>query len=350
MKTLFPAKTASIASGLLVCLASSAQASPSLSYSSNAYVYGSLESQYTSALLGDVSFTMRGASDSQYTNGNVARVSYSVPAGANTGGVTDPIYDIVTDYGQYGFSYSGQAQVLNGKLKTELTSSMVDADGNAVDNTTNTDLYSHSSAYWSQQMYIAPTANRQSGSYGAIVVGITLDGSFPASADPNISNDSDAYLSASSSFTDTAGVSYTSSFNISAYPGSWTDGSQTVYKKLLFQYGTPFSLTLDQWISSYGNGIADFFNTGKISSIEIPYAATLETGAQQAGLGSLNELFGHVFNSATQNAENTNWDFGNNGGGFTPPSQVPVPAAMWLFGSGLIGLIGIQRKKQILKG
>jgi len=29
-----------------------------------------------------------------------------------------------------------------------------------------------------------------------------------------------------------------------------------------------------------------------------------------------------------------------------PPSSVPVPAAVWLFGSGLIGLIGIARRKK----
>lgn len=32
-----------------------------------------------------------------------------------------------------------------------------------------------------------------------------------------------------------------------------------------------------------------------------------------------------------------------------PPSGVPVPAAVWLFGSGLLGLIGVARRKQSLK-
>jgi hypothetical protein len=64
----------------------------------------------------------------------------------------------------------------------------------------------------------------------------------------------------------------------------------------------------------------------------------------QAGIGNLNELFGNVYNSATADAENTNWDFGNNGGGFTPP-PVPVPSAVWLFGSGLLGLLGLRKRK-----
>jgi hypothetical protein len=29
------------------------------------------------------------------------------------------------------------------------------------------------------------------------------------------------------------------------------------------------------------------------------------------------------------------------------PSTVPLPAAVWLFGSGLIGLIGIARRKKL---
>ena len=34
------------------------------------------------------------------------------------------------------------------------------------------------------------------------------------------------------------------------------------------------------------------------------------------------------------------------GDGSEPPSQVPVPAAVWLFGSGLIGLVGIARRRK----
>ena len=30
---------------------------------------------------------------------------------------------------------------------------------------------------------------------------------------------------------------------------------------------------------------------------------------------------------------------------FTPVSSVPVPAAVWLFGSGLLGLVGLARRK-----
>jgi hypothetical protein len=32
--------------------------------------------------------------------------------------------------------------------------------------------------------------------------------------------------------------------------------------------------------------------------------------------------------------------------GFTPPTVIPVPAAVWLFGSGLLGLVGVARRKK----
>lgn len=55
-----------------------------------------------------------------------------------------------------------------------------------------------------------------------------------------------------------------------------------------------------------------------------------------------------------------NADFLNNGGniadlsntrafsvdGFDPPAAVPVPAAVWLFGSGLLGLVGVARRSR----
>jgi hypothetical protein len=44
----------------------------------------------------------------------------------------------------------------------------------------------------------------------------------------------------------------------------------------------------------------------------------------------------------------TNYFFGADAGvsGYTDVSAVPVPAAVWLFGSGLIGLIGVARRKK----
>jgi len=83
--------------------------------------------------------------------------------------------------------------------------------------------------------------------------------------------------------------------------------------------------------------------------------------------GTENHAFGATQNLATYNFDGTNftldyhWDAATNNGG-TPlgsamvteydlhlagtVSSVPVPAAVWLFGSGLLGLVGMARRKK----
>ncbi len=342
-----------LAAGLAPTLA---QAAPNLGFSAYASVYGTLNTAYTSPLLGgNVNFSFNGqsASTSNWKGSGtnttgVAAVNYEVvPA---QGGF-DPFYDIITNRGQYSFSYTGQAEVTGTHLHTEMSSSTQDHGvtgtdpGVAANGSNTTSQYSYSTAQWNQQFYVAPTATRAAGSYGALVVGIKLDGGFPALADPSQGNSSWASLQASTSFTDTAGVSYNSSFDISTNSGdsSWT-GSKIVYKKLLFQYGTVFNLNLYQYTGVGNNGAGDFFHTGEISQIELPFGTTLESGAQQAGLGDVGTLYGTVFNSATADAQNTNWDFGNNGGGFTPAVPEPQTWALSLVGLVVAGRLARRRR------
>ena len=324
---------------------------PNLSYSAYAQTYGYLNVQYSSPLLGDVSFTLNGASDYKYFNPSsgqpstgMASINYSVAA--SQGGNNDPLYDLITNYGQFGFNYNGRAEVAGTALRTAMQSSTVDGQaGVPVSSTPNTYQYAYSTAQWNQGFYIAPTPAKAAGSYGAIVVGVTLDGTFPALADPSLYNDGWTNLQATTSFTDTAGVNYQSNFSIytSANDSSWT-GASTVYKKLLFQYGTVFNLNFYQYAAVGNNGQADFFNTGRISHIELPFEAVLVSGAEQAGLGSVGALYGTVFNSATADAENTNWDFGNNGGGFTP--NVPEPETWALLLAGLAAVVSLVRRRR----
>jgi len=344
-----PMKAAAAAAALAaLSFAVPAQAGPSLSFNSSAQVYGSIYTQYSSPLLGDVSFTLNGPSQylSNYPGSGsrttgVASVGYTISAGL--GGV-DPVYDIVTSSGQYGFGYSGQAETAGLTLHSQIAASTVDISGQLT-SSPNSTVNAWAQANWNQQFYIPAATSRKAGSYGAILVSYTLDGNFPALSDPNAYNNASAYGQASTSFTDTSGVSYQSSFGVSSYAGdsTWT-GSTKVYKKLLFQYGTVFSINLYQYASAYGNGSADFFNTGYISSLELPAGATLDSGAQQAGLGTLSELYGSVTYAATVDDINTNWDFGNNGGGFNPP-PVPEPSTWTMLLSGLVGFGWLLRRR-----
>jgi len=342
-----PRPTARAVAALLLSLAAASPATAiPLPFSAYANVYGYVQTSYSSPLLGQVQFSLSGTQVSAYNNGaggaqttGVAATTFAIDAGAASG--FDPLYDIITNSGQYGYAYTGKAEVAGVRMRSQIASSVVDLGGPAI--SPNSSLQAYASAQWNQQFLIGATANRPTGSYGAILVGLTLEGGFPAGTPGYAAH---AYNQASTSFTDSAGVSYQSSFTVSTYAGdpSWT-GSSTAYKKLLFQYGTPFSINLYQTSYTGNTAAADFFDTGYISSIELPYGATLESGAQQAGLGTQSALYGNVTQSATPDALNTNWDFGNNGGGFTPPVPEPSSGALMLAGAAALAWAMARRRR-----
>ncbi len=78
-----------------------------------------------------------------------------------------------------------------------------------------------------------------------------------------------------------------------------------------FEYDKPFLLESYLATIAEGNASTDFYHTARISLIALPQGASLTAS-----------------------------------GGTYNVSAVPVPAAAWLFGSGLMGLIGIARRKK----
>ncbi|MHB8534054.1 MAG: VPLPA-CTERM sorting domain-containing protein [Sulfuricaulis sp.] len=85
----------------------------------------------------------------------------------------------------------------------------------------------------------------------------------------------------------------------------------TLTGTLSFEYDKPFFLESDLSVLADGNASTDFYHTARISLIELPQGASLTA------------------NGGTYNV-----------------SAVPVPAAAWLFGSGLMGLVGVARRKK----
>lgn len=327
-----------------------------LSFSSYSQVYGYASAQVNSPLLGTVNVQASGPYDYRGTNDTgPATSTWAIPmgqsGGGGGGGGGDLAYDIITNYGQYGYGYDGQAQALGNQLKTKISTSSTDIDS-LNPNPSYTSIWAYAQASYSDQWLITALSSKGR-KYGAIVVTAQLDGTMPALPSGQ-TNSASAYLSANSSFTDISGVNYNSSFSINAYnggysvPGSnasydWSvPGTVTIQKKLLFQYGTPFNLGMTLQAYSSANGEADFFNTAKITEVEIPFDTELSTGSS----GFTGFTLGNLRSASTLDDPNTNWDFGNGGGGIIPGIPEPETYALMLAGLGLIGAVARRRKQK----
>lgn len=123
------------------------------------------------------------------------------------------------------------------------------------------------------------------------------------------------------------------------------DGTQIA--NVLIDSGSSLFLTFDQAIYSFGVDLASL--NDNILRTEIIAANTTTTPQIEA------ETFVRFFGISSSTAFTTIEFRGIANDGFgmdnvmystAPVSAVPVPAAVWLFGSGLIGLAGIARRKK----
>ena len=82
------------------------------------------------------------------------------------------------------------------------------------------------------------------------------------------------------------------------------------------------------WLSNYGGGLP-FNNTAGVDTA---------LGFCQLGTSDGSDAVATPFDGS--------WTLSSNGTlTYSAVSQVPVPAAVWLFGSGLVGMIGVARRK-----
>ena len=95
--------------------------------------------------------------------------------------------------------------------------------------------------------------------------------------------------------------------------------------------------TANDWIAAMnadgGNGYLGINNWGLPITTQPDATCNTQSGGQGVGTGCTGSEMGHLFNVA--------WAVHSG-----DVSAVPIPGAVWLFGSGLIGLLGLARRKR----
>lgn len=93
-------------------------------------------------------------------------------------------------------------------------------------------------------------------------------------------------------------------------------------------------------ISSYGAASAGATSGGDLNSWFAVHVRDIVTNNYSLPDGN------ECFSLSTDCQPVTSAWFGGGSDGERPPSNIPVPAAVWLFGSGLLGLVGVARRKK----
>ncbi len=108
-----------------------------------------------------------------------------------------------------------------------------------------------------------------------------------------------------------------------------------------FTYGDPLYLNSYLQTSVYGNGESNFINTVTMESFVLP-----ENAAVYALSGANPAAYNIAFSGNGVGTVCGTLDCVNNGGnGGGGPAAVPVPTSIWLFGSALVGLLGVNRRQ-----
>lgn len=314
-------------------------------------------------------------SDYQYSDGHSAN---AVPdaaqfnkafVGAASIGIND-VQAAAYAYSTWGSNHASATTSGFTKVDKSLTSYTQIPDGiggftpdtsNPIDMQYSTNLYTSANSEWEELFQIAGGPG-SAGTSGTFSVSTHIDGLLNG-----VLNSGD---SASMSYSLTS-FNNQSIYQMYAYTYSWDDGSgniQSYWSKSIFQngawagasgsgdlvideiltgessliYGDPVYLRSSLYVSTNGNGNSDFANTAEMTSLIFPESALVYalSGSSLAGYGT--GFAGGGNGTLCTSLECVNNGFG--GGG----SPVPVPAAFWLFTSGLIATgLGARRKLAI---
>jgi hypothetical protein len=183
--------------------------------------------------------------------------------------------------------------------------------GNTISLSTSESRYVYGTSQWEELFLITPKNKNLIGTQASIKMYVHLDGTLTG---------------------DTSSFGYNlSNFDWTSVASDYANGETTVNENLIgtftFIYGEPLYLQSRLYAQVYGIGSVDMSHTAEVTGIDIPEGAKIKffSGASSTAYGTLQGGDG----------------YGEYGTGTSP---VPVPAAAWLLGSGLLGLIGLRRK------
>jgi len=101
---------------------------------------------------------------------------------------------------------------------------------------------------------------------------------------------------------------------------------------------------------SLGSSVSAHLWDGNANSGAALYVGQVDLGGGLGQLAGITSDFNIYYNpNLSGNAYLGGQTYALNGLGFLMPAAVPIPPAVWLFGSGLLGLIGIARRKTARK-
>lgn len=131
---------------------------------------------------------------------------------------------------------------------------------------------------------------------------------------------------------------------------AWAGGNGPVLGDLDFDLGDTFLISsMALWSQSNSNGIDSFT---VFSSLDATFSSAINLGTFSAS--ELNPITAQTFETSSTaqfirlrvNSTHVGGNAVNIGEVAFEVSAVPIPATAWLFGSGLLGLIGVARRKK----